>query len=121
VIDRNAWTGATRLVIDHLPPHVLRDPYAARALRDRELEAITDPALMAAQITADVENHRAMRRAAGEAEARQIYGAAFGDRELGAIVGAFEAADREGSIDDIGKALHAQLAEELDERLEGNG
>jgi hypothetical protein len=41
---------------------------------------------------------------------------AFTDRELGAIIGAFEAADRDSSIDDVGKALHAQADDEMDGR-----
>jgi hypothetical protein len=41
----------------------------------------------------------------------------YSSRELGVIVGAFEAADRDGSIDDVGKALHAQIAEELERRV----
>lgn len=39
------------------------------------------------------------------------------DRELGVIVGALEAADREGSIDVVGRALWARLAQVLDDRM----
>jgi hypothetical protein len=41
---------------------------------------------------------------------------AFTDRELGAIIGAFEAADRESTVDEAGKALHAQADQEMDRR-----
>lgn len=46
--------------------------------------------------------------------------AAFTDRELGALLGALEAADREGSIDDVGKALWAEAADLDDHRYRGN-
>jgi hypothetical protein len=39
------------------------------------------------------------------------------DREIGALIGALEAADREGSIDHVGKALQAELEAKLALRL----
>jgi hypothetical protein len=41
---------------------------------------------------------------------------AFTDRELGLLIGGLEAAEREGTIDHAGKALHAELEQELTRR-----
>lgn len=110
---RDLYDARRLLQRDHGP---LQDRRLDRAIsRLKALGAFTpDPQAWAVEVLGGALVRGAADITASEPAPRW---AATTDRELGLLIGGLESAERDGTIDHAGKALHAELEQELARRV----